>query len=243
MDLLSNLVLPSVMTYLLFGLGVLAGAFKSTRANSWWLLVTSGGSAILFSSGMVAAALMSPLEYSNPLLEAPDQHPDAKHIVVLTAWASDDQNLPLSARLNASSLYRVVYAFELHRARPDCDVVVSGSATTARLMADVLRQLGVPDDQITVDGDSNSTAESAMMIKTLLADEPFFLVTSAGHIPRALALLQSQGLRAIPAPTDYQLPKEWRFAEVKPTPYSFTVADLAVHEHLAMLWYRLRDML
>jgi uncharacterized SAM-binding protein YcdF (DUF218 family) len=55
--------------------------------------------------------------------------------------------------------------------------------------------------------------------------------------------MRHQELRPIPAPTDYQLPKDWRFAEAKPSPFSLTVSDLAAHEYLGLTWYRLRGLL
>jgi uncharacterized SAM-binding protein YcdF (DUF218 family) len=175
-------------------------------------------------------------------LEAPEQHADARNIVVLTAWGSDDPDVPLLGRLNASSLYRTMMALELYQKRPDCRLIVSGGAVTARLMRDVLIQFGVPSAAITLEETSRSTAESAVNVGALLRerDEPFFLVTSAGHIPRSLIVFRKQGLEPIPVPIDHQLPRDWRHANLTPRPAALVVSDLAVHERLGLLWYRIR---
>jgi uncharacterized SAM-binding protein YcdF (DUF218 family) len=243
MELIANLLCPSGLGYSLFVLGLVAGASRRTRAFAWWLLIASGVVMLVFSSGMVAAALMSPLEYSRPALNTPAERADVRRIVVLTGWASDDPNLPLSARLNASSLYRVMYAFELHRTRSDGDIIVSGGEVAARNMGELLIELGVARERVTVDGASNTTAASAAALRSLVGSEPFLLVTSAGHLPRAIGVLEAQGLSPVAAPTDFQLPKDWRYAEAKPTPLSLMVSDLAVHEYLGLLWYRVRGLL
>jgi uncharacterized SAM-binding protein YcdF (DUF218 family) len=137
-------------------------------------------------------------------------------------------------------LYRVLLALELYQARPDCDVIISGNPVTARLMGQVLREFGVPEDAIRLEDDSRSTADSATKIGNFVRDEPFFLVTSAGHMPRAIGALEKQGLEPVAAPTDHQFPSDWRRAGAAPRPMALAVSDLAVHEMLGWLWYRFR---
>src|SRR5688500_16617405 len=110
MRLLAGLALPSNLALMLFGLGLLAAFWIRTRRFSPWLLAASGLVALVFSSGMVAAALMSPLEYAYPAIHDGRSHPEARHIVVLTAYAADDKDMPLSSRLSASGAYRVLMA-------------------------------------------------------------------------------------------------------------------------------------
>ena len=241
MRFLAGLALPSNLALLLFILALLAALMRRSRRWSPWLLGASGAVVFGFSSGMVAAALMSPLEYSYPTIHDGRSHPEARNTcVVLTAWAGDDPNWPLTAKLNASGAYRVLMALELHHDRPDCRVIVSGDKTTARIMADTLLALGVPQALLTVEDVSAHTDESARALPGLVGRDPFFLVTSAGHLPRSMLLVTGQGLNAIPVPTDFQLPRDWRRAELAPSPFGLSVSDLAVHEYLGLLWYRLR---
>lgn len=195
---------------------------------------------MIFSSGMTASFLMSRLEYAYPTVHDGRQFPNARTIVVLTGWAADDTNMPLSGRLSASAAYRILMALELFHGRPDAHVIVSGDDTTARVMGAVLTKLGVPRDKLVIEGHSLTTADSAANLRPLLADQVFFLVTSAGHLPRAMAAIEKQRLRAIPVPTDHQLPRQWWLAEPRPAPSSLTVSDLAIHEYLGQLYYRLR---
>lgn len=240
MSALSGVVLPSGAAYLLFFLGLLTYLWRRTRRASWWLLAASGALTLVFSSGITAAFLMSPLDYAHPTVHDGRAFTNARRIVVLTGWAAEDTNMPLSGRLSASAAYRILMALELFHDRPDCSVIVSGDETTATVMAAVLAKLGVPEEQLVIEGRSHTTADSAVNLRPLVGDEAFFLVTSGGHLPRAMAVVEKQRLRAIPVPTDHQLPRQWWRAEPRPSPSSLTVSDLAIHEYFGRLYYRLR---
>jgi uncharacterized SAM-binding protein YcdF (DUF218 family) len=239
-EYLSMLVAPSGLAYLLFLTGLAARMVPRTRAWSWPLLALGAGITLIFSMGKSAAALSSPLEYRWPALHDARSHPEARHIVVLSAWAADDPALPITGRLNASAAYRVLMALELHQQRPELDIIVSGGDVTARVMGDALIASGVPAQRVRLESRSRFTAESAELLAPMVANAPFLLVTSAGHMRRALAALERQGLRPIPVPTDHQMPRDWREAETLPRPGSLQSSDLAMHEYLGMLWYRLR---
>ena len=242
-NLLSTLATPSGVAYLLLLLGLLTVLSARTRRASWWLLAGSGLVSVVFSSGMVASALMSPLEYAYPRLQDARAHADVRRIVVLTGWAGDDRDMPLTGRLGVSSAYRVLMALELHSERPDCELIVSGNRQTAQIMGEALVKLGVPAEQLRLEDQSTTTAQSADMLKPMLQGDPFFLVTSAGHMPRALGVLRKQGLNPIPAPTDHQLPRQWLRAEWTPRPSSLAASDHAMHEYVGLVWYRLQGEL
>jgi len=240
MRFLAQLALPSNLALFLFGAGILAALWPRARRWSPLLLGACGAVVFGFSSGKVAAALMSPLEYAYPAIHDARGHPEVRSIVVLTAWAADDPNMPLSSRLNASGAFRVLMALKLHRDCPDCRVIVSGSKTTARIMADTLHELGIPRD-IVIQDEAQHTDDSAESLGTTIGREPFFLVTSAGHLPRSMRLFARRELHPIPVPVDYQLPRDWRDADLAPSPFSLGVSDLAIHEYLGILRTRLSD--
>jgi uncharacterized SAM-binding protein YcdF (DUF218 family) len=232
--------MPSGLAYLLMTTGLISRLIRPLHKLSWPLLATGAVITLVFSCGKVASALMSPLEYRWPPVTDARTQQDAQHIVVLTGWASDDADWPLSGRLNISSAYRVLMALELWEQRPELDLIVSGTASTARIMAEVIKATGVPADKVRIEDKSLSTAESAAFLKPFVGEAPFFLVTSAGHLPRSMAAMHKQGLAPVPAPTDHKLPRDWRRAELQPRPDTLGIADLAIHEYLGMLWYRLR---
>lgn len=242
MEVLGRIFVPSGIAYVSFTLGLLAFVFASTRRWSIVFVAVAAAITLVFSSGMTAAALMSPLEHSHPSIHSARSHPEARSIVVLTGWASEDEDLPLSGRMNASSAYRVLLALDLYRDCDHCIVIVSGDQVTADIMSRTLQDLGVERSRLRTDGASMSTAQSALHIRPLVGSDSFFLVTSAGHLPRSLDAMRAADLHPIAAPTDHQLPRNWRKAELFPRPESLVVSDLAIREYLGRAYYALLDI-
>jgi uncharacterized SAM-binding protein YcdF (DUF218 family) len=240
-SLLSALAVPSGLATMLFLTGVAFALVPRSRKYSLPLAAAAAFLLLVFGNGVVATLLMSPLEYAYPALQEPQRHPDVHTIVVLTGWAADDDDFPLSAKMNAASAFRVLEAANLHAARPDCRVLVTGSDTAARVMARQLRALGVPDEDLVVDVMSNDTAESARQARRLLGPAPVFLVTSAGHMRRAAWSFEQQGLLPVAAPTDHLMPRSIRQASWTTSALHLQASDLALHEYLGLAWYRLRE--
>lgn len=238
-SIIGALLVPSGLAYVLFILGLLAYFRQRWRRLSWGLLAASGAITVICSSGAVATALMSPLEYEHPALHDIRSYPNIDHIVVLTGYAADDPDMPVTGRLNDSSAFRVMMALELGRQCSGCDVVVSGDPIPATAMGEALVALGLPRERLVLETASKNTAASAANLRPMLL-EPFFLITSAGHLRRSIAVFEAQGLEPIPVPTDYQGPKDWRKAELRPSPQSLFASDLAMHEYIGWLWYRLK---
>jgi len=239
---LSDLVEPSGFATVLFLLGVACTVTRRTRRYSLALAAASGLVLLVFSNGLVATLLMSPVEYEYPALHDPTRHPEVRTIVVLTGWAEDDDFFPLSAKMNSSSAFRVLEAANLYAARPDCRILVSGSATAARIMHQQLQLLGVPAQALLIDIESNDTAASAARVRELLGKAPVFLVSSAGHMRRAMWTFQQQGVRPIAAPTDHLLPRSPRSASWTTSALHLQASDLAMHEYAGLAWYRIREL-
>jgi uncharacterized SAM-binding protein YcdF (DUF218 family) len=232
---------PSGFGTALFLAGLGALVFRRTRSMAFPLVAGAATVLVVFSNGLTASLLSSPLEYSYPALRDPQLRQEAKLIAVLTAYAADDADMSLSGKLNASAAFRVLEAANLWAARPDCVVVVSGSAIAADIMARQLRSLGIPDRALIVDGDSDNTAASAVYLSRLAGDRSLFLVTSAGHMPRAVGVFRKRGMNPIPAPTDYQLPRLARHASWTTSATHLQASDFAIHEYVAIVWYRLTN--
>ena len=77
---------------------------------------------------------------------------------------------------------------------------------------DILRQLGLSEDRLIVEGRSRTTAENATFSRAIMEDfeGPWILVTSAFHMPRAVGSFCAAGRRAlVPYPTDYRSGSFW----------------------------------
>lgn len=233
------LVLPSGLLVICL-LGALACApWRGTRRLAGILAGAAGMLYLVFGSGPVAHLLLGGLESRYSM---PDPMPEVEQIVVLAAFGEYHPRVTAVSRVNSHSLARLVEAARLAREYPRAMVMVTGGGEVPELMADVLRVLGIGEDRIRVDVRSDSTAESALRLAPELRDVPFALVTSAGHMPRAMMVFGAQGLEPIPVPTDYQAYSPLRAVQLFPTPGQFLRSELAVHEYLALAWYRWRGL-
>lgn len=239
LELLRALILPSGCAVLLIAVALVLLLIGKRQRTAVGLLVASGCIVTIFSSSAVASLLLSPLEYRYPYLKDPAQYPQAKAIVVLTGYAATDALMPLSSYVNSSSAYRLLETKHIYLSCGQCEVIVSGYAEAAIIMRDLLTELGVPASKIRVDNRSSHTDESAYNLRALLGEQPFFLVTSAGHMPRAMQVFTKQGLQPIPAPTDYSLPKDPLAAQLTLSPLHLYFSDLAINEYAGLAWYYL----
>lgn len=240
-DLLQAFVLPSNFCFTLTVIGLALSVSARTRRAALPAFIIAGLVLVLFSSGKTATWLISPLEYAYP--RVPDQIADVRSIVILAAYAAPDPEMSLSDRPNSATLYRVVEGSLLWHKCHDCDVIVTGAAPTTTVMAELLLALGVPQERVRLDNGSSNTGLSARNVRAMVGDAPFYLVTSAGHLPRAMAVFEKAGARPLAAPTDHRLPKLVAHAAWHLSPFHLDAADLAVHERLGMWWYRWRGLI
>ena len=232
-------IMPSSVALILIVLGVVA-IYVMKRRLGIALLLSGVLVILMFSTGPVAMLLISPLEYRYPMLSAPSNFPDAKYIVVLTGYAAKDKLMPLSSQVNSSSAFRVLEAYHLHQQCSDCQIIISGTPVAVDVMRELLVELGIPESDITGESKSPHTFFSAKNLKPIINEAPFFLVTSAGHMTRSMGVFNKQSMKPIPAPTDYQLPNDVRKVMLKPTLMHLYFSELAIHEYIGIVWYKLK---
>ena len=141
-----------------------------------------------------------------------EQVPKADAIVVLGGAVAAALPPRLTVDLSGAS-DRVLYAAQLYHAGKARLVIASGGAqregpAEAYAMAALLTEWGVPQEAIMLETASRNTYENAVNSKRLLGAHGLhqvLLVTSALHMPRALALFRALGIEAAPAPTDFEV--------------------------------------
>lgn len=113
----------------------------------------------------------------------------------------------------------------------------SGAAVAERLFA----QQGIDPARLTFERASRNTAENASLTLTQIAPKPaevWVIVTSAFHMPRAMASFNAAGwVNVIPWPVDYRARDlrrglGWDFAR------NLDVLNTAIREYLGLLAYR-----
>ena len=112
-------------------------------------------------------------------------------------------------------------------------------------MHEVALQLGVPDEEIILERDSQDTKDQARLIQGIVGEEPFLLVTSASHMPRSMALFENVGLHPRPAPTGFmsKAGQGWSPSAYWPSSGDLRKTERAFYEIMGTLWGRLRGLL
>lgn len=244
MKILSEyLLLPSGIMAVLSLLALAAVFTRRFRRVAADLVIAAMLLYVVFGSGWMSHWLMSHLEYQYPPSQeaAGSAVPDT--MVVLTGYAQSSPGMPLSGQVNPSSGYRILEAASIFHRTRHMTVVISGDDEVPKIMRDLLVSLGVPAKSVVTDSVSYSTYESAVNLRERLRGKPFYLVTSAGHMPRAMGVFRKQGLTPIPAPTEYLSAYSVRDWNVQPNGRHLAISDLAVHEFLGLVWYRLQGYL
>jgi uncharacterized SAM-binding protein YcdF (DUF218 family) len=199
------LATPMMLAFLMVIVGV-AARWLGRRRLAVWLWAGAAVMIYLGSIAPVANALLAPLERKYPPLRDDVALPAVHYIVVLGSSYAPRDGIPVTAALNGDGLVRITEGVRLFRKLPAARLVVSGGApagkpTSARGYARLARDFGVPDASIVVLDQALDTSSEARSIATLLGREPFILVTSAYHMPRAMWLMTRAGTRPVPAPT------------------------------------------
>ena len=113
-----------------------------------------------------------------------------------------------------------------------------GPATTeAEAMRRFLTDLGVPDRAIVSEDRSLNTIQNVANVRDMVKDGRVALVTSAYHMPRAMAIARRFGLEATAFPTDFRAPAEARpwWENWTPSAAALGWSVIALREHLALL--------
>lgn len=244
--IVNALASPVAVALLFLAGGLLLAAFRKKRA-AWWLVAAGFLVLALFSFALLPNRLITPLEYRHPPLLETDDFQGIGWVVVLAGGHRPDEAIPLASRLSDSTLVRLIEGIRLHRMIPGSGLLLSGGGvfyeqTNAELMAELAAALGVDRGDIRLEKESRDTASQAEILKDILGEEPFLLVTSASHMPRSVFLFETAGMKPIPAPVGHLTSPEggWDLFSLFPSSGHLRKAETAFRERLGLIWERNR---
>lgn len=252
MKLLTVFVLP-----LGWALG-LGGAALWALARGWRR--TGGGLlglqlALLWLAAMPATAywLASRLERLHPPV-ALEQTPVAEAAILLGGAVGPVGQPPTENLTGASD--RVLRAARLFRAGKVEKILVSGgrlpwlgeTRPESEAIRDLLIEWGVAPEAILLESSSLNTWQNARQTALLVREQGWqrmLLITSASHMPRALASFRKAGLRVIPSPTDYATvqPPVLDALDFLPDAGALAQSSRMLHEWIGTFYYRWRGWL
>ena len=249
-SLAGKLVMPlgAVQALLAVGLVLL---FRKRPVAGRALILTAALILYLFSLSPVADLMARPLEEAYPVARPESLPPDLAAVVVLSGGVLDRLDLPPAARLGGDTLQRTLEGVRLWRARPEARLILCGGEWSGRpgipspaeLMADLAESLGVDRGRIVMEKASRDTFENALEAARLLEGSDFALVTSARHLPRAMAIFRKLGREPIPAPTDHKIRAFGPEFVLLPSLGALSSTQESLHEYFGLAWYWLTDRL
>ncbi len=257
--IVSQFLLPLPFGLLLSSLGLFLLWFTK-RQRTGKALVTVGLCTLgLLSYEPISDAILAPLIYKYGPYKAGSQtggelflkkRHKIKYVVVLGGGHSPDPEIPLTNRLSDAALKRLLEGIRIYRENPGSKLLLSGGGAytaipEARVAQDVAIFIGVDRDDIILEPDSRDTKDQARLLRPMIGKEPFVLVTSALHLPRAMALFRRQGMDPIPGPADMPSLKKGELPPRRffPQAEALDKSSQAIHEYLGLVWARLRGQI
>ncbi len=240
----------AVPSNLLIAVGLVGLALLLTRFRrlASWLIVTSLVLIAFVGYSPLGRILILPLEDRFPPWNPAQGSPDG--IVVLGGAIAPGISLARGAVALNDSAERITAVAELARRYPNARIIFSGGtaalfngALEAPLAVKEFEALGVAHDRITAEEQSRNTIENAVFSRLIAQPKPgerWLLVTSAFHMPRAIAAFRAAGFPVEAYPVDWRTrgPIDATAPFISMTD-GLRMTDFAVHEWVGLLVYRL----
>ena len=240
-----DILLPTPVHLLLLLLALTVAAFRCrVRLRRWrWLLLLATAWTWTVLTPAVAFWLAGMLE-DDFRAAVPGE---ARFVVVLASGNSYESSLRGEYQLDQAGLRRTLAGIAAWRRQDDAALVFSGASwreepqPVSVRMGALAAALGVPRARLIVETESVNTYENLRNIGRLLPrGEPFLLVTSALHMPRAMAVARSLGLEAHPVPCDFRARRDFGWRAWLPNSRALPLMAWTLHEWLGRGYYRLR---
>lgn len=217
-------------------------------AGSLWLLVCcNSGIGTWMVRGLESQFPSQPALLGGDPLPAPLAR--CEFVAVLGGGSTYVPGWPANHLLSSSALARIVEGVRLARRMPQARLIVSGpinehvgGPSHAHMLAEVAVSMGVARERIVEIDTARDTEDETATIRLIAGDKPVALVTSAWHLPRAIALCHQQKIDAIACPSDYAAPTD---RPIKADFFRWNLGGLerstkAVYEYIGATWSRLR---
>ncbi len=235
--IISQLFMPIPLTVLLL---VVALFFIRRQWRVKLLMIVAIGLLVVLCSRWGSLQLTVPLESQYPVNNTPITQP----CVVMVLGSGHDSSVSNNAvqQLSSTALARLTEGVRQLHLGEDCRLVVSGWSGAdplphAQVMTAAAASLGVDKSNIIQFPQAMDTLEEAQLLKQMIGAQPFRLVTSATHMPRAMMIFEHLGMNPQAAPGDFVtlMGYWWRLDA-----WNLYVSQKAIHEYVGQLWLRVK---
>jgi uncharacterized SAM-binding protein YcdF (DUF218 family) len=237
------LLSPGVIILVILGLGLLKLTLANKPKRSGWALIFLGIVCYyFFTTAFLPQTLLFPLKSKYKPLQQVQDIGKIDYIVVLSGDVRDNPQDPPTSQLGAATAFRVVEGIRLfHLFSEQPTLIMSGGdqPVAGEVMVAFARSLGVPAAKLLAETRSLDTYGNALGVKPIVKDAPFVLVTSASHLPRAMIIFQTLGMRPVPAPADINIYSRNTGNRFLPAGEFLEEMEKAIHEYLGLVYLKL----
>lgn len=241
--------IPFVLGLLIMGIALLW--FKKRQVAARIMLTVATLMLLAMGFGLFSDSALMKLENTYPPLDIETaQQAGIRWVVVLAGGHSSDPGLPVTSQLAPETQVRLNEGIRIYRSLRGAKLLLSGGRvfdpkSSAELMAELARELGVNPKDIVLEDESQDTEDEARLIKPMLGKQRFILVTSASHMPRSMALFTARAMQPIPAPVCHYIHADeritpWDFFPLLPRIHN---CEIVIHETLGLLSAELKEAL
>lgn len=176
-----------------------------------------------------------------------DYSHQVKYIHVLGNGHTTDSEQPISSQLSFGGTQRVIEGVVIHKKTANSKIIFTGysgrtDVTNAVMNSRLALALGVENENIIVNGNPVDTREEAIFTQGIVGKEPFVLVTSAMHMPRAMKLFKSYGMNPIAAPTNFRK-INISTALYEPRIEVLHTTKIAIHEYIGIFYAQIKNLI
>ena len=173
--------------------------------------------------------------------------------IVLTGGLMNEEKPPVDNLFLGNHADRFAQALLLYKEKKLKKILISGGdlklisrpiQSEGKLAAEFLIKCGVDPSDIILENRAVNTFQNAKftaeLIRSEYPDQQYMLLSSASHLPRAIACFEKQGLKITPFGTDY-MSKKRRFLWIQliPSGNALHDAQTLMHEWAGFLTYKL----
>jgi uncharacterized SAM-binding protein YcdF (DUF218 family) len=231
--IMSGFLMPLSILLSLFLIGLIMLQTNRTRSMAKKVLTFSFLIFVLLSYGALSSWPLQKLESIYPPIDIKGIKPHNIKWVVVLAGGTEE------------TYVRLTESIRIYRSLPGTKLIMSGGKlftaspeSSSSKMARIATGLGVNPMDIVQESFSKDTKDEARIIKSMIHETPFVLVTSAYHMPRSMALFKTQGMHPIPAPTGRHILPDERYLRPDwffPNANNIMTAEIVLHEVLGII--------
>ena len=231
--IMSGFLMPLSILLGLFLIGLMMLRTNRIRLIAKKVLTFTFLILVLLSYGALSYWPLQKLESIYPPIDIKSVRPNNIKWVVVLAGAPEETSV------------RLTEGIRIYRSLPGTKLIMSGGKLftaspepSSSRMARIATGLGVNPEDIVQENISRDTKDEAKIIRSMIHEKPFVLVTSAYHMPRSMALFKAQGMHPIPAPTGHHILPDERYLSPYwffPNAYNIMDAEIVFHEVLGII--------